>query len=109
VRVRLLGSVDVTVDDRARPVSGNRRRLVLAVLGLSAGQIVSTDRLIDVVWAGRAPTTALNTLQAHASCLRGLLGRRTAIAAHPPGYRLDIGVDATDVQLAERLIRDGTR
>src|SRR5262245_49951481 len=76
VRVRLLGSVDVITGGVPQPVSGLRRRALLAVLGLSAGEVVSTDRLIDTVWAGAPPATAVNTLQSHVSYLRGLLGGR---------------------------------
>lgn len=107
VQVRLLGPVDVTVGGVARPVSGLRRKAVLAVLALRAGEIVSTDRLIDIVWGAAAPATALNTLQSHVSYLRRVLGAKAAILARPPGYVLDLGGEATDVQVAERLIRQG--
>jgi DNA-binding SARP family transcriptional activator/tetratricopeptide (TPR) repeat protein len=109
MQVRLLGPVDVTVDGMARPVSGLRRKAVLAVLALHAGQVVSTDRLIDVVWPGKVPDTALNTLQSHVSYLRGAIGERAAIVARPPGYVLSIGAEATDVEVAERLIGQGER
>jgi DNA-binding SARP family transcriptional activator/Flp pilus assembly protein TadD len=107
VQVRLLGSVDVMGDGAVRSVAGLRRKAVLATLGLAAGEIVSTDRLIEVVWGDRPPPTAPNTLQAHMSYLRGVLGGRTAIVARGPGYVLDLGADATDLQVAERLIRAG--
>jgi len=109
VQVRLLGSVDVMVDGVARPVAGLRRKAVLAVLGLTAGEIVSTDRLIDIVWGGEEPTTAANTLQSHVSYLRRVLGSRTAVVARAPGYLLDIGAEATDLQVAEGLIRRAER
>src|SRR5690348_12897999 len=103
MRVRLLGPVDVVVDGTTRAVRGLRRKAVLAVLALQAGEIVSTDRLIDAVWDDKAPPTVVNTLQKHMSHLRGLLERRDAIIARPPGYLLDLGDGETDVQLAERL------
>jgi DNA-binding SARP family transcriptional activator len=107
VQVRLLGQVDVLVDGTARPVHGTRRKTVLAVLALRAGEVVSTEHLVDVVWAGAPPPTAPATLQNHLSYLRGLLGARSAIVARPPGYMLAIARDATDVMVAERLIRQG--
>lgn len=100
----MLGPVDVADGGAVRPVSGLRRKAVLAVLGLSAGRVVGVGHLVDVVWAGRPPATAANTLQSHVSHLRGVLGRRDAIVARPPGYALD--ATDTDVRLAERLIRD---
>ncbi|WP_327011287.1 AfsR/SARP family transcriptional regulator [Dactylosporangium sp. NBC_01737] len=105
MRVRMLGPVDVADGDVVRHVSGLRRKAVLAVLGLSAGRVVSVEHLVDVVWSGAPPATAANTLQSHVSHLRTVLGRRDAIAARPPGYLLDGA--ATDVQLAERLILQG--
>jgi DNA-binding SARP family transcriptional activator/tetratricopeptide (TPR) repeat protein len=108
VQIRLLGPVDVVVDGITRPVSGLRRKSVLAVLALRHGEVVSTDRLVDVVWGEDAPSTAVNTLQSHVSHLRQVLGSRDAIRAHPPGYILDLGAAPTDVVIAERLIRQGT-
>jgi DNA-binding SARP family transcriptional activator len=109
MRVRLLGPVDVMVDGEERPVAGLRRKAVLATLALHAGEVVSTDRLVDAVWGETAPLTALNTLQHHVSHLRAVLGGRAVILARPPGYLLDLGEDGTDVQLAERLLRQGTQ
>jgi DNA-binding SARP family transcriptional activator len=108
VRVRLLGPVDVVVDGEARPVPGLRRKAILATLALHGGEIVSTGRLLDAVWGETAPR-ALNTLQSNVSYLRGVLGSKAAILARPPGYLLDLGEDGTDVRLAERLLRQGTR
>ena len=107
MRVRLLGPVDVTVDGRPRPVRGLRRKAVLAALALQGGEIVSTGRLVDAVWGDTALPPALNTLQSHVSYLRTVLGSKAAIVARPPGYVLDLGDDATDVRLAERLLRQG--
>jgi DNA-binding SARP family transcriptional activator/Tfp pilus assembly protein PilF len=109
MHVRLLGPVDVVVDGGSRPVHGLRRRAVLAALALHGGEIVSTSRLVDAVWGETAPPTALNTLQSHVSYLRNILGSKAAILARPPGYVLDLGGDHTDVQLAERLLRQGTQ
>ena len=105
MQVRLLGPVEVMVDDRSRRVPGLRRKAVLATLALQAGEVVSTDQLMDVVWAQRPPPTAVNTLQRHVSHLRGAVGCKDAIVARPPGYVLDLGDDATDVQQAERLLQ----
>jgi DNA-binding SARP family transcriptional activator len=109
VRVRLLGPVDVMVDGGPRPVRGLRRKAVLATLALHPGEAVSTGRLVDVVWGDAAPSAALNTLQSNVSHLRNVLGSKAVILARPPGYVLDLGDDGTDVQLAERLLRQGTQ
>ncbi|HEY2269185.1 MAG TPA: AfsR/SARP family transcriptional regulator, partial [Streptosporangiaceae bacterium] len=97
------------VDGDARMVSGLRRKAVLATLALHSGEVVSVGRLVDAVWGDTAPSTVRNTLQSHVSYLRTLLGNKNAIVGRPPGYRLDVGDDGTDVWLAERLLRQGAQ
>ena len=108
MRVRLLGPLDVVVGGAVRPVPGLRRKAILAVLSLHAGEVVSTDRLADIVWDGCPPSTPVNTLQSHVSHLRTVLGRKAAILARPPGYVLDAGDEGTDVRLAGRLLRQAS-
>ena len=105
MQVRLLGPVEIVGPDQAsRPVSGLRRKAVLAVLALRAGEIVSAGRIIETVW-GRDAATSVNTLQTNVSYLRRVLGDPAAIVARAPGYLLDLGPDGTDAAVAERLIR----
>ena len=104
VQIRLLGPVDVSVAGTIRPVSGLRRKALLAVLALHHGEVVSTGQLIDVVWGEQAPQTATNTLQSHVSHLRRVLGSKNAIRSQSTGYILDLDGEATDVTVAERLI-----
>jgi DNA-binding SARP family transcriptional activator/tetratricopeptide (TPR) repeat protein len=109
VQVRLLGPVDVTADGAVRAIHGARRKALLAVLALHPGEVVSAERIADVIWAAAPPATVVNTVQSHVSHLRRVLGSRTAIRGRPPGYLLDIGDDATDLVVAERLIREGSQ
>ncbi|RSM57797.1 hypothetical protein DMB66_31750 [Actinoplanes sp. ATCC 53533] len=109
IQVRLLGPVDLAVGGVARRVSGLRRKALLAVLALDAGSVVGTDRLIDIVWDGTPPSTALNTLQRHVSRLRADFGAPGVIAGRSHGYALELPDDATDLAVAERLISEGRR
>jgi DNA-binding SARP family transcriptional activator len=77
------------------------------MLALHDREVVSVSRLVDVVWGAAAPPTATNSLQVHVSYLRGVLGNKAAIRAHPPGYVFDLGAESTDVQVVERLLRQG--
>ena len=106
--IRLLGPVDVLADDGPREVRGLRRKAVLAALALHGGEVVSAGRLAEVVWGEDAPPTVVNTLQTHVSYLRTVLGSKNAIRARRPGYLLDLGGDSSDLQVAERLLREGT-
>ena len=109
VRVRLLGPVDAVVDGVVRPVEGARRKALLAMLALRAGEVVSADLITDVLWADAPPATAANTVQSHVSHLRRVLGSRTVVRARSPGYLLDAGNEPTDLVVVERLVREGTR
>jgi len=109
MQVRLLGPVDVVVDGDARAVRGLRRKAVLAILALHAGEVVSTGQLADAVWGQDAPATVVNTLQSHVSYLRTVLGNKGAIRTHPPGYLLDLRGDCTDVREAKRLLSQATQ
>jgi DNA-binding SARP family transcriptional activator/tetratricopeptide (TPR) repeat protein len=104
MRVRLLGPIDVLVHGRPQPVAGLRRKAVLASLALHSGEVVSTDRLMDIVWPEQPRAATTNNLQSHMSHLRRALQDKMAIRAQQPGYLLDIGDDGTDVQVAERLL-----
>ncbi|GIH03806.1 SARP family transcriptional regulator [Rhizocola hellebori] len=105
VRVRLLGPIDALIDGAVRDVPGLRGKAVLAALALQPGAIVSSDRLVEIAWGDSAPAHTMATLQSHMSRIRRMLGVRDAILSRPPGYTLNLGPEATDVQAAERLIR----
>jgi DNA-binding SARP family transcriptional activator len=104
VHVRLLGPVDVIVRGDPYPVAGLRRKSLLAILALQPGKVVSSSRLIDLIWGDEPPATAVNTLQQHVSYLRAALHQRSAIVAQAPGYVLDVPPDAIDLTQAVRLI-----
>ena len=46
---------------------------MLAALAIAGGDVVSADRLADIVWNGEPPETT-NALQTYVSRLRSLLG-----------------------------------
>ena len=109
MEVRLLGPVDVRVDGAPRPVRGRRRTSLLAALALHPGEVVSADRLIDIIWDDDPPANAAITLQSHVSHLRHALGDRTVIPARSAGYLLATGAQPTDVQTAEHLIEQAVQ
>jgi len=91
MQVRLLGPVEIVGPDQAsRPVSGLRRKAVLAVLALRAGEIVSAGQIIEAVW-GQDAATAVNTLQTNVSYLRRVLGDPAAIVARADKVREVLG------------------
>jgi DNA-binding SARP family transcriptional activator len=103
---RVLGPLEAIADD-GTPIElgGARQRAVLAVLLLRAGEVVSTDALIESVWGESAPRTASTALQNSVSALRKALGPEV-IRTRPPGYVLDVDGDALDLHRFERLVRE---
>ena len=76
------------------------------MLALEAGRVMPTDRLVDRLWEGKAPPTAVATLQVYVSQLRKSLGNET-IATRRPGYALSIPPGAVDAVEFERLANEG--
>ncbi|MGH3772862.1 MAG: BTAD domain-containing putative transcriptional regulator [Pseudonocardiaceae bacterium] len=110
----ILGPLEVLDQRRRVEVSSAKERLLLAVLVVHANQVVSADRLVEVLWGTEPPVTAANTLQTYVSHLRralepnrlprakdGLLGTRGY------GYVLAVSPEAVDAVRFERLARDG--
>jgi DNA-binding SARP family transcriptional activator len=98
VQVRLLGSMEVTIQGRPVRLGGKRQRAVLALLLLHANRRVSRDRLIEDVWDGRPPPQAIQTLQSYVSRLRRLLGQEVQISARQGGYLITLPTEALDVE-----------
>ncbi len=76
--------------------------------------MVSTDQLIDDLWAGDPPPKALGALQAHISYLRRAVeparpprARATVLVSEAPGYALRLGPEAVDAWRFERLLALG--
>lgn len=96
IRVRLLGSFEVSSDGRAVPLPGARVRVVLAVLALSAGKVVPTATLIERVWGEDQPEDPRASLHNVVRRLRQRFGDEV-IQTGAVGYRLMIDPDDVDV------------
>jgi DNA-binding SARP family transcriptional activator len=99
---RLLGPLEVRDGERAIQVGGGKERALLALLLLSVGRVVPTDRLTDDLWGERPPATAAKALQLYVSHLRKALGT-DAIVTRAPGYALRIDREQLDAHRFERL------
>ncbi len=110
MRFRVLGPLEV-LDASGNPVvvSGAKERTLLAALLINPGDVVSTDRLIDILWPSQPPGNPGNALQARISALRRSLGDHAVIATQSPGYRLEVTPDEVDVTRFERLLTEARR
>jgi DNA-binding SARP family transcriptional activator len=100
---RILGPLEVVVEGEAMPLGGQKQRALLALFLLDAGRVVSTDRIIDVLWGEQPPRTASTSLQNFVSQLRKLLGP-DALETKPPGYRLRVGRGELDLDRFRMLV-----
>ena len=106
MQIRLLGTVDVDLDDRPLKLAGPKQRAVLSMLALSANTTVSVERLVEGLWGEEPPSTAAKMVQQYVSQLRRLLPENGAarIATHGRGYELQIDPAAVDALRFERLV-----
>ena len=105
MRLGVLGALEVHLANAPVAIGSLRQRRLLSVLAAHAGEVVSGDRLAEIVWLGSAPTSAGATLQTLVWRLRVLLGA-DAVVTTPPGYAL--GAAWVDAHEFERLLRGKT-
>jgi DNA-binding SARP family transcriptional activator len=105
---RILGPLEVLVDDRAVRLGGPKQRAALAILLLGANRVVSVERLADDLYAGAPPVTAVTQVQRQVSELRKVLGP-TAIETRSPGYLVHVESDALDLDRFERWTHEATK
>jgi len=112
----ILGTLAVARGSRPLEIRGPRQRGLLALLLLHANQLVTSDRIIDLLWQGDPPRTAANTLQTHIVRLRKALGESgsgadttSPLQTALTGYVLEIDLDALDSHRFERLLGEARR
>ncbi len=109
VMFRLLGPVEVCLDDRTVRVGGPRSQAMLAALLLEANRIVPVSRLMDAAWGGHPPASAdvqvRNRVAAARRALRaaGLPG--DVIGTHGSGYLLTVAEGQLDLDVFEERVR----
>jgi len=101
MRFGILGPFVVADDDGHEFVLGGRKlRSVLAILLLHHGEVVSSDRLIDLLWGEEPPRSATKTVQVYVFNLRKVLGDGVLLT-RDRGYLLDSEQEAVDAHRFE--------
>lgn len=107
----MLGRLEVVDGDRHIALPRGHARALLALLALRAGEVVSTERLIDQLWGPRPPPTAAKALHGLVSILRQRLepdrDRRaaaTVLETQSPGYVLSLDRDQVDAHRFRSLV-----
>src|SRR5436190_24316717 len=108
---RLLGPLDVRAGDVAVPIRAARQRSLLTALLLSANEVVTVDRLVDVVWGEAAPRSAEANLRNHVTGLRRRLSTAEGgerVLARSGGYLIVVRPGELDLTVFDQLARQGT-
>src|SRR4051812_33734447 len=98
---RLLGPVELLAGGEVLPLPAKPRGL-LTLLLLHRNQVVALDRIVEDLWEGAPPETAVKAAQIYVSQLRKLLGDR--LESRAPGYRLHVEPGEVDVDRFEELL-----
>lgn len=110
LQYHVLGGVRVTRDGEDVHVGGPRQRRLLAGLLVHRNEVVSTDRLVDAVFAGAPTPGAASTMRTYVMRLRRVVevdGSNSVVETQSPGYVLRVPDDAVDVARFEHLVAEG--
>ncbi|TDK26877.1 response regulator receiver protein [Arthrobacter crusticola] len=117
ISVNLIGDFSVTRGDgtvlRAGDLGGLKTRQIFELLLLRLGSPISKDRLIEVLWGGRAPNGAVATLESYVSMLRRIIqpghARTGPLRTATGGYLLDAKLVDLDYARFQHLVRSAER
>ncbi|SHN29933.1 BTAD domain-containing putative transcriptional regulator [Actinacidiphila paucisporea] len=100
MKFQLLGPFEARHEGE-RVMLGERRqeRCLLAILLLEAGHVVTTARLIDLLWNGSPPASARGTVHTYIGRVRARLRPYgLLVETRHGGYLLDLGEHTTDAR-----------
>jgi predicted ATPase/DNA-binding SARP family transcriptional activator len=95
----------VVEDGRVLSIERGRQRALLGYLLLRANEVVGQDRLVDALWGGSPPATAVTALHGYVSRLRRVLGDGR-LETRPPGYVLHVEPRELDLHRFHELLFD---
>jgi predicted ATPase/DNA-binding SARP family transcriptional activator len=112
----VLGPLELRVGGQSVPLGGPKQRSVLALLLLRANAVVPRDGLVEELWLGNPPSTAVNALQGYVSDLRQEFAAVEAAGFGPerlvtraPGYVLRVDPGELDLDVFEQLTAQARR
>lgn len=108
--VRILGPLQVAVDDTDFTPSAPKERALLAHLLLEPGRTVAADRLADDLWPKLSPDRSRRVLQVRIASLRRLLDDMpgdVVLRSGAGGYRIEAPGVELDAELFAKLASAG--
>ncbi len=104
---RILGPFEVVGPEGRVELRGAKRRGLLALLLVHAGQRLSVDHIVDALWEGSSSPGAYGTVQTYVSQLRRVLSDPDArLLTRHGGYALEVASDCLDSTRFVHLVRD---
>ena len=98
----VLGPLRVTRDGEEVPVTAAKVRTLALVFATRPREVVSVERLIDVLWPDDPPESAKKLIHVYVSQLRTALGPESIVTV-ATGYRLGVARAAVDAHRFELL------
>jgi predicted ATPase/DNA-binding SARP family transcriptional activator len=105
VEIRILGGVELLDADGQVALAAMPRRLLAALLARGS-ETASSDVLIEALWGGRGPPSAVKLLQVYVSQLRKALPAPARIHTRAAGYALELAEGSLDATRFERMLDD---
>ncbi|WP_422772036.1 AfsR/SARP family transcriptional regulator [Plantactinospora sp. WMMC1484] len=110
VTFRLLGPVEVRVDDRPVRLAGPRSQAILAAMLLEPDRLVPVSRLVDATWGESPPASAnvqvRNRVAEMRRLLRGVGVPEDTIETRGSGYLLRLASGQLDLDVFERRVAE---
>jgi DNA-binding SARP family transcriptional activator len=108
VEFRVLGPLEVADESGSLVLGGQKQRALLGLLLIHAGEVLSSDRIVDELWGEQPPRTAMTSLQNFVSQLRKVLPP-DVLVTKPPGYLVRVNPEQLDLGRFERLVAEARR
>jgi DNA-binding SARP family transcriptional activator len=109
----ILGPLEVRASGERLALGGPKQRALLAILLLNADRVVSSDHLVEALWADKPRAAARHALEVNVSRLRKTLGASnagdSALVTRAPGYVLHVEPGELDLERFEGLLAQGRR
>ncbi|HCT80492.1 MAG TPA: hypothetical protein DGT23_28795, partial [Micromonosporaceae bacterium] len=98
VEFSLLGSVRAVHEGRELELGRRQERCLLGLLLLEAGRVVTTDRIVGLLWTDVPPATARATVHSYVARLRSVLAPYDVrVATRGAGYVAEVDPQTVDV------------
>ncbi|TDC07820.1 AfsR/SARP family transcriptional regulator [Nonomuraea longispora] len=105
LRFGILGPLMVRAGGRAVRLAAGKRQQFLATLLLNPNRVTPLDTVVEILWQGRPPRSAIANIRTYASSLRTMLGGIDRIIGDSVGYRLRVSPHELDMLTFTELIR----